>query len=47
MGDFNKTIIPVALVGYEMIIANSYSTRSRGIILLLNSSGLIDCIQPE
>ena len=23
MGVFNKTIIPLALVGYEMIIANS------------------------
>ena len=23
MGIFNKTIIPLALVGYEMIIANS------------------------
>jgi len=38
---FNKTIIPLALVGYEMIIANSalraslaitsYPTRARGI----------------
>ena len=30
---FNKTIIPLALVGYEMIIANSYPTRTRGIIV--------------
>ena len=40
---FNKTIIPLALVGYEMIIANSalraslaiisYPTRVRGIIV--------------
>ena len=28
-----KTIIPLALVGYEMIIANSYPTRTRGIIV--------------
>ena len=33
MGDFNKTIIPLALVRYEMIIANSYPTRTRGIIV--------------
>ena len=43
VGVFNKTIIPLALVGYEMIIANSalrtslaiyisYPTRPRGII---------------
>ena len=31
-GRFNGTI-PVALVGYEMIIANSYPTRTRGIIV--------------
>ena len=40
--DFNKTIIPLALVGYEMIIANeaprwlsiiSYPTRACGIIV--------------
>ena len=30
---FNKTIIPLVLVGYEMIITNSYSTRTRGIIV--------------
>ena len=41
VGVFNKTIIPLALVGYEMIIANSalrasiisYPTRPRGIIV--------------
>ena len=30
---FNKTIILHALLGYEMIIANSYPTRTRGIIV--------------
>ena len=29
----NKMIIPLALVGYEMIIANSYLMRTRGIII--------------
>ena len=33
VGIFNKTIFPLALVGYEMIIANSYPTRTRGIIV--------------
>ena len=33
VGGFSRTIIPVALVGYEMIIANSYSTPTRGIIV--------------
>ena len=34
-GVFNDTIIiiPLALVGYEMIIANSYPTRAHGIIV--------------
>ena len=33
-GVFNKTIIPLALVGYEMIISIiSYPTRARGIIV--------------
>ena len=32
VGIFNKTIILLGLVGYEMIIANSYSTRTREII---------------
>ena len=31
VGVFNKTIISLLLFGYEMIIANSYPTRSRGI----------------
>ena len=33
MGVFNKRIIPLALVGYEMVIANSYPTLPRGIIV--------------
>ena len=33
VGVFNKTIIPLALLGCEMIIANSYPTRPRGIIV--------------
>ena len=33
VGVFNKTIIPVALVGYDMIIANSYPTRTCCIII--------------
>ena len=32
MGVFNKTIVPLALVGYEMIIAN----LARGIIVKYN-----------
>ena len=32
-GVFNKTIIPLALVGYEMIVANSYPTRACAIIV--------------
>ena len=32
-GVFNKTIILLALVGYEMIIANSYPTLARRIIV--------------
>ena len=32
-GVFNKTIILLALVGYEMIIANSYPMPTRGIIV--------------
>ena len=32
-GVFYKTIIPPALVGYEMIIAISYPTHTRGIIV--------------
>ena len=34
VGVFNKTTIPLALVGYEMIIANSYPTRTRGVIVI-------------
>ena len=30
---FDKSIIPLALVGYEMILANSYPTRTHGIIV--------------
>ena len=33
MGVFNKTIISLALVGYEMIIANSDPTHTRGIVV--------------
>ena len=44
-GEFTKTIIPFALVGYEVIITNSryalvgyfitsYSTRAHGIIVI-------------
>ena len=29
VGVFNKTIIPLALVGYEMIIANAHSWNNR------------------
>ena len=37
-GIFNKTIIPFALVGYKMIIANSYPMRARGIIVKYNNN---------
>ena len=33
VGVFNKTVIPLALVGYGMIIAKSYPTCIRGIIV--------------
>ena len=33
VGVFNKTIIPLTLVGYEMIIANSYPMPPSGIIV--------------
>ena len=33
VGVFKKTIIPLALVECEMIIANSYPTRTHGIIV--------------
>ena len=37
VGVFNKAIIPLKLVGYEMIIANSYPTRARGVIVKYTS----------
>ena len=40
MGIFNRTIIPLALVGYEMIIAKSYPVHTRGIIILSHVTGL-------
>ena len=36
VGVFNKTIIPLALIGYEMIIANSNPTRTREVIVKEN-----------
>ena len=30
---FDKTIIPLVLIGNEMIIANAYPTRTRGMIV--------------
>ena len=30
---FNKAFIPLAIVGYETIIANSYPTHAHGIIV--------------
>ena len=41
MGVFDKTIIPLALVGYEMIIANSYPTCTRGVIVKENTMDTI------
>ena len=40
VGVFNKTIIPLALVGYEMIIANSYPTSTHGIIVIISYDAL-------
>ena len=37
VGVFNKKIIALALLGNEMIIANSYPTRTRGIIVKYHS----------
>ena len=34
MGVFDKAIIPPTLLGYEMIIANSYPVHTRGIIFV-------------
>ena len=56
MEAFNKTIIPLTLVGYEMIIANSalraslatiisYPTRTRGIIVNYFSDVIPLCIR--
>ena len=39
-GDFNKTIIPLALVGYEMIIANSVLCASLAIYYLISNARL-------
>ncbi len=33
LGVFNKTIIPLVLVGYDIVIAISYPTRAREIIV--------------
>ena len=38
MGVFNKTIIPLALVGYEMIIANSALRASLAIYHLISNA---------
>ena len=38
VGVFNKTIIPLALVGYEMIIANSALLTSLAIYLLISNA---------
>ena len=53
MGAFNKTIIPLALVGYEIAKANSYAprwlstisypTRTRGIILKYTTRHAFGC----
>ena len=37
-GVFNKTIIPLALVGYEMGIANSVQCASMAIYLLISNA---------
>ena len=37
MGVFNKTVIPLALVGYEMIIANSARRASLAIYHLISN----------
>ena len=41
VGIFNKTIIPLALVGYEMIIANSVLHASLAIYHLISNAGII------
>ena len=40
-GVFNKTIIPLALVGYEMIIANSALCASLAISYPMHACGII------
>ena len=40
VGVFNKTIIPLALVGYEMIIANSALCASLAIYHLISNAPL-------
>ena len=40
VGVFNKTIIPLALVGYEMIIANSVLQASLAIYHLISNAHL-------
>ncbi len=37
LGVFNKTIIPLALVGYEIVIANSALSASLAIYHLINA----------
>ena len=45
MGVFNKTIIPLALVGYEMIIANSALRASLAIYhLIFNAPSWNNCL---
>ena len=43
VGVFNKTIIPFALIGYEMITGNLYPTRTRGIIVQYTNVLLTQC----
>ena len=38
LGAFNKTIIPLALVGYEMIIANSAPRTSLALYHLISNA---------
>ncbi len=45
-GCFNKTVIPLALVGYEIVTANeartiSYPTRAHGIVKYQRSNSII------
>ena len=43
VGVFNKTISPLALVGYEMIIANSTLRASLGYHLISNAHSWNNC----